>query len=168
MPSLIEYNLKVCLCFTVNVGEMPSNMFMQRQLQSQDQDLLEPKVAADKQGLFPQAQPHVRTTFIPPVGTSEENCTVCCGHTGTCRALSTRFHSNCLKHQSCAVSSRVRLFLQGISGAGTEEEGTIWQMVSKQTNKQTLQKTDGRNPNAMSMARMTWSSLEQQLCWLGN
>jgi len=60
------------------------------------------------------------------------------------------------------VSSRVRLILQGISRAGDEEEGMRQQMVSK---KQTLQKTDRRNPGGISMTRNTWSSLEQQLCY---
>lgn len=86
------------------------------------------------------------------------------GCTGTCKALSMRFHSNCLKPQCCGVSSRVKLLLQSIRGAGAEAESTKLQMVSKQKEKPSTKYT-GETQVWWAWLEQHWNSLEEQLCY---
>lgn len=50
------------------------------QLQSQEQNWLEPKSAANEQDLFPKVRPHASTTSIPHAGSSQESCALLWAH----------------------------------------------------------------------------------------
>lgn len=135
MPPLIICNLKVCLCCLVNVSETSSNNSNARKRTGLRQSVLLMSRACSLRCNLMPAPLHSSCWLLSRKLHSllwAHQCMQGFGHQGP---------HNCLEHQCCAVSSRVRLFLQGWSWRGRYKTADGFK-TNKHT--QTLQKTDGR------------------------